>query len=180
MAQLRMRRANLENLPPVAMPAGYRLRTYQPGDEEAWAQIMNTGIGENHTATSTRADLIERPAFRPEGLFFAVTDDGEAAGSACAWRLTSLGDEIGYVHMVCVRPEHRGRHLGYWVSLAVLHCFRAWGMREAILETDDFRLSALRIYLELGFVPVLRADDPTHPERWQKLAPQLGIVPPSQ
>ena len=177
MAQLRMRRADLDHLPPVAMPAGYRLRLYQEGDEAAWAQIMNTGIGEEHTAASTRADLIERPAFRPEGLFFAETDGGEAVGSACAWRLTTLGDETGYVHMVCVRPEHRGHHLGYWLTLAVLHCCRAWGMRDAILETDDFRLSALRVYLELGFVPVLL---PTHAERWQKLAPQLGITPPGE
>jgi GNAT superfamily N-acetyltransferase len=179
MAQLRMHRAHLNDLPPVVMPAGYRLRTYQPGDEEAWAQIMNTGIGENHTVESTRADLIERPQFRPEGLFFVMTDAGEAVGSACAWRISSAGDETGYVHMVCVRPEHRGHHLGYWVTLAVLHYFRTGGMRDAILETDDFRLSALRIYLELGFVPVLRDDDPTQPERWQKLAPQLGITPPN-
>src|SRR5437867_1995299 len=123
MAQLRMRRAHLDHLPPVVMPAGYRLRTYQPGDEEAWAQIMNTGIGEDHTAESCRKELTERPAFRPTGLFFAVTEAGEAVGSACAWRLTSLGDETGYVHMVCVRPEHRGQHLGYWVTLAVMHCF---------------------------------------------------------
>src|SRR6266508_3980861 len=31
--QLRMLRPTLDDLPPLAVPAGYRLRTFQPGDE---------------------------------------------------------------------------------------------------------------------------------------------------
>ena len=45
--QLRMRRPHLEDLPDPVAPAGYRLRTYQPGDERAWGAIMEAegGIG---------------------------------------------------------------------------------------------------------------------------------------
>src|SRR5436309_6979511 len=107
MAQLRMRRPQLEDLLPVEIPADYRLRTYEPGDEAAWARIMNTGIGRDHTAESCRASLIEQPQFRPKGLFLAVTETGEAAGSACAWRHPPEETRVGYVHMVCVLPEHR-------------------------------------------------------------------------
>jgi mycothiol synthase len=178
MAQLRMRRSDLESLPPVEMPAGYRLRTYAPGDEAAWARIMNTGIGQSHTAEKCRENLIDRPQFRPEGLFFAVTDGGDAVGSACAWRRSAEEECTGYVHMVCALPEHRGYRLGYWLSLAVLHRFREWGMREAILDTDDFRLPALRIYLDLGFLPLLREEDPTQPERWRNVAAELGVTLP--
>jgi mycothiol synthase len=174
MAQLRMRRPNLEDLPPVVMPAGYRLRSYQPGDEAAWARIMNTGIGQDHTAERCRANLVARPQFRPDGLFFAVTEAGEAAGSACAWRQSAEEERTGYVHMVCVLPEHRGHRLGYWLSLAVLHRFRDWGMQEAILDTDDFRVPALRIYCDLGFRPLLREEDPTQPDRWRRITADLG------
>jgi mycothiol synthase len=173
-----MRRPDLSHLPPVVMPAGYRLRTYEPRDEEAWARVMRTGIGANYTAKRCRADLTQRPQFRPDGLFFAVTDDGEAVGSACAWRESEEEHITGYVHMVCVLPEHRGHRLGYWLSLAVLRRFREWGMREAILDTDEFRHAALRVYFELGFRPLLRPHDPTQPERWRKVAAELGIPLP--
>lgn len=170
-----MHRPNLEDLPPLTMPAGYRLRTYVPGDEEAWARIMNTGIGQSHTAERCRANLIERPQFRSEGLFFAVTEEGEAVGSACAWRRPEEGEGSGYVHMVCVMPEHRGHRLGYWLSLAVLHRFREWGLADALLDTDDFRTPALRVYFDLGFVPLPREGDPTQAERWEKVAAELGV-----
>lgn len=175
MAQLRMRRPDLEGLSAVIMPAGYRLRTYAPGDEEAWARIMNTGIGQSHTAERCRANLIERPQFRPEGLFFAVTEQDEAVGSACAWRRPEEGERSGYVHMVCVLPQHRGHRLGYWLSLAVLLRFREWELADALLDTDDFRISALRTYFDLGFVPLLREEDATQAERWDKVRAELGV-----
>jgi mycothiol synthase len=160
------------------MPADYRLRTFEPGDEEAWARIMNTGIGKNYTAEGCRTNLLDRPQFRPEGLFFAVADDGTVAGSACAWRQSENEQRVGYVHMVCVLPEHRGHRLGYWLSLAVLHRFREWGMQEAILDTDDFRLPALRTYFDLGFFPLLRDNDPTQPDRWRNVMAELGVTLP--
>jgi len=48
--QLRMLRPNLDDLPPIFLPDGVDIRTYRRGDEQAWAEIMNTGIGEHWTA----------------------------------------------------------------------------------------------------------------------------------
>jgi tRNA-Thr(GGU) m(6)t(6)A37 methyltransferase TsaA len=161
--QLRMRRPDLAGLPPVEMPEGYALRTYRPGDEAAWAAIMNTGIGSGQTAELCRQKLTGLPQFDPEGLFFA-THDGTPIGSACAWVLRPGEREAGELHMVCVLPEHRGHGLGYWLSLAVLHRFAERGFQHAGLNTDDFRLAAVKTYLELGFQP-----EHTHPgdaERW--------------
>lgn len=173
--QLRMFRSNLEGLPELALPEGYRLRTYQPGDEDAWARIMNQGIGTDWTAERCRQELIDRPQFTPDRLFFVVAK-GEPVGSACAWVWDPSERETGYVHMVCVVPEHRGRRLGYLLTLATLHWFRDHGFRHAILDTDDFRLPAIKEYLNLGFVPLLRED--SHLERWQKVAAELKIVLP--
>jgi mycothiol synthase len=152
----------------------YEVRTYHDGDESAWANIMNTGIGENWTAERCRESLTGRAQFLPDGLFFAVRHDGDGevlAGSACAWRLTPHEWTVGYVHMVCVRPEHRGRRLGYWLTLAVLHYFRNRGFKRAILDTDDFRLPAIRVYLDLGFEPELT--HASHPGRWDAVARAL-------
>ena len=79
------------------------------------------------------------------------------------------------VHMVCVRPKERGHRLGYWLTLAVLRYFRDRGFERARLSTDDYRLSAIRAYLDLGFAPELT--HPSHPARWDAVLEALGERP---
>lgn len=172
--QLEMRRSDLDGLPSVALPSPYRLRTYRLGDESAYAAIMNTGIGKDWTAESVRSFLIDRPQFDPRNLFF-VTFDGEPVGTACAWRLDPNERRVGYLHMVCVRPEHRGHGLGYWLTVQVLHRFKELGFSSAMLRTDDFRLAAIRQYLRLGFRP--ECTDPSHPDRWATVLASLREPP---
>jgi hypothetical protein len=49
------------------------------------------------------------------------------------------------------------------------------GWRAAWLSTDDFRLAAIRIYLDLGFQPLLTDD--SHRERWPEVF--AGLAAPS-
>lgn len=168
--QLHMVRHSLDDLPPIEIPAGYELRTYQPGDEEAWAEIMNTGIGE-WTVQRVKEELTQKPQFLPDGLFF-VTHHGRPVGSACAWRMSPDEWSVGWLHMVCVLPEHRGKGLGHLVTLAVLHWFREHNFREVWLSTDDHRLPALKAYFRLGLEPVCRDD--VGRERWQAVFEKLG------
>jgi mycothiol synthase len=172
--QLKMIRPNLDDLPEVEIPEGYELRTYRPGDEAAWAEIISTGLG-TATADDCREKLTSKPQFLPFGLFFA-TFDGKPVGSACAWRESEDEWLKGYVHMVCVLPEHRGKHLGYWLTLAVLRFFRDQGFREAFLDTNDWRLPAIKSYLNLGFEP--HYFDDSHRKRWQKVFEELRITQP--
>ena len=84
--------------------------------------------------------------------------------SACAWLPAPEERETGTLHMVCVLPEHRGRGLSYPLCLAVLHRFRERGFRRVRLNTHDWRLGAVKVYLRLGFQPLYR--HPRHPEQW--------------
>ncbi len=167
--QLRMVRRNLDGLPELVVPKAYRLRTYRPGDEEAWAAIMNTGLGE-WTAERCAERLTGRPQFLPDGLFF-VTHRGRPVGSACAWRESPDEWKIGIVHMVCVLPGHRSKGLGYLVTLAVLHYLRDHGFKEASLATDDFRIPAIRAYQALGFEPFYC--DESHRARWNAVLEKI-------
>ena len=81
-------------------------------------------------------------------------------------------NEIGTVHMVGVHPDHRGRRLGWAVTLAVLHWFAARGFERARLLTDDWRHPAIRVYLGLGFLPVLI--DAEHRNRWHDVFTAIG------
>ena len=172
--QLHMVRRNLDDLPEIEIPEGYELRTYQPGDEEYWVAIMNTG-GWDFTVDYCRENLTGKPQFLADGLFF-VTFQGKPVGSACAWRKSPDDREIGWLHMVCVMPDHRGKKLGHIIALAVLHYFRDHGFKEVWLSTDDWRLPAIKSYLRLGFEP--HYFDGSHRERWQALFRKLGMSAP--
>jgi mycothiol synthase len=183
---LKMLRPHLDGLPSLeealaALPAGYHFRTYQPGDEGGWAALMNTGQMGEWTAGRTVLELTgrPRPQFDPEGLFLITAGpDGVPAGSACAWLLDPNDKDTGILHMVCVLPEHRGRRLSYALCLAVLHRFRQRGFQRVALSTNDWRLGAVKVYLELGFQPVYR--HPMHPQQWQEVVRQLGWAQPVQ
>lgn len=171
--QLRMVLPDLENLPKLELPDGYGLRTYQQGDEVHWANIISDSFGgKKRTAQDTRNEITERDVFVPDGLYF-VTHQDIPVGTACAWRQSVDETDVGYVHIVGVIGEHSGHKLGKWVSLAVLYYFRDNGFSCSILDTDDFRIPAIKTYLNLGFVPVY-VDD-TQPGRWEKIFKKLQL-----
>lgn len=171
--QLRMLRPNLEELPKIEMPTGYCLRTYQEGDEIHWANIISDSFGGNkRTAEDTQNEITGREIFVRDCLYFA-TFQGTPVGTACAWKQSLDEKDIGYVHMVGVLSKHTGKKLGKWVSLAVLYFFRKNGFECSMLDTDDFRIPAIKTYLNLGFIPVYV--EKTQPERWQKIFRQLEL-----
>lgn len=171
--QLRMVRAHYRNLPPLDLPAGYALRSYQEGDEEGWANVVNS-VGDlgNYDPAQAREFMMDKPQFDSEGLHF-ITFDGAPVATACAWRDRPKEVSIGQLHMVAVDPGHRGKRLGTHVSTAVIRYFEAHGFPKVYLMTDDWRLAAVKTYLQLGFDPDDYDDD--HRARWTKLRDTLGL-----
>jgi mycothiol synthase len=74
--------------------------------------------------------------------------------------------------MVGCRSSHLGRGLGWLVSLAAMHRMQAEGRERAVLQTDDFRLPAIRSYQRLGYRPLLFSED--HRRRWLAVVKELG------
>jgi mycothiol synthase len=169
--QLEMVRPNLDALPELRVPEGCGLRTYLPGDEAHWARIMNDCIGAGWTVARCREELVQRPEFRAGGWYFATVDRAPQA-TATAWQKRDDEETLGYVHMVGVARECRGRGLGELVTLATLHWFRDHGFRRAMLHTDDWRVPAIGLYLKLGFEPVVF--DEHHARRWAEVRTKLA------
>ena len=171
--QLRMVRPNLKDLPALELPTGYSMRTYRKGDEEHWARIISDSFGgRERTAQDTENEITGRDVFVPDGFYF-VTYRDVPVGTACAWRQSVDEEDVGYVHMVGVVAEHTGHKLGKWVSLAVLSYFRDNGFKCSMLDTDDFRIPAIKTYLNLGFIPVYVEEG--QPERWSDIFEKLGL-----
>ena len=169
--QLVMRRPNLDHLPPLDLPEGYVARHYQEGDREAWTRIIADSF-----ATVMAPDAFEQRfnggVFRPEQIWFVAAGDVPVA-TAAAWVVPRWGEQRGMLHMVGALSTHRGRRLGLLVSLAALYQMAREGRTEAVLQTDDFRLPAVRTYLTLGFEPCLIHDNQR--ARWRAVLPQVGV-----
>jgi len=165
-----MEKGDLEDVPEVAVPEGYRLRTFRPGDEIGLAHIYTVCELGNESPGAIRHRMLEHPCFAPERIFL-LEWAGEAVATAAAW-VEPDQPGYGYLRMVGVLPEHRRKRLGVTVALAAIAHTRGEGLRRQRLRTDDWRHVAIGMYLDLGFVPLLL--DATHATRWEIVGNELG------
>ena len=156
--------------PPVALSPGYALRTYRPGDEPGFYELMaRAGFPEwNDTYLTEWMGRI-----LPESWFMAVQEDtGEIVATAMACHDHSeyhpFGGALGWV---AGHPAHSGKGLGTTVSAAVTARLIDAGYRDIHLHTEDDRLAAVKIYLRLGYIPFLYA--PGMEKRWQSIYRKL-------
>lgn len=170
MSQLRLEKDDLEVLPVFTPPEGYLLRNYHDGDEVDIAQIFVTGSLSDDDPESVLRILVRNPCYRPERVF-VIEHEHHIVATASAW-LTEGDDDAGYLHMVGVLPQQRGKRLGAIVSAAAIAYSRQEGFTRVRLLTDDWREAALKTYFALGFCP-LYTDD-THAPRWAAIASKLG------
>jgi GNAT superfamily N-acetyltransferase len=177
-----MARHDLEDIGEVPVPAGYRIRTFRPGDEAVWARVENA-VGEFRD----EARALEQFAgeFGPhvdemrERCLFLETAEGEVVGTTTAWRNPDFqGQSWGRIHWVAVVPAHQGKGLGRLLVTEALLLTRKWHTR-IYLTTQTSSWVAVHLYLTLGFVPFLTA--PAEEAGWALLrleAPHPLLGPP--
>ncbi len=169
--QLRMLWSERRDAPlPVQLPTGYLLRTYQPGDESRFFQVMELAGWPGWDARKLQP-WYERTV--AEGWFMVVHHaTGEMVATAMALRDQSeFGRQGGEIGWVACAPEHRGKGLGLAISAAATTRLIAEGYRHIHLYTEDWRFAALKVYLQLGYIPLLHAPDMA--ERWRAVCAQV-------
>lgn len=166
--RLFMRRPWLDEFPTLPpLPAGYLLRPYEPDDLPRLATLLTRAFAEPWDERRVRDVLTDA---RDVDTVFVIAADAAILATASAL----LEDDhagTGILHYVAADPRAQGQGLGATVSVAVLRRFRELGLRDAALQTHDFRLPAVRSYLRLGFVPDYR--DHAEQVRWARLFPTL-------
>lgn len=171
MENLQMRLRSLDNIPPIPeLPEGYSLREYREQDLEGLTTLLDLAFeDEEWTASKVRERLIDAPDVKTT----YIIEFSEIPVATASVRL--LPDQFpgsGYVHWVAVHPDHRGKHLGAAATIATLHEFVKLGCTDAVLETQDSRIPAIKTYKKLGFEEVHVHD--THPLRWAMIAELLA------
>jgi ribosomal protein S18 acetylase RimI-like enzyme/catechol 2,3-dioxygenase-like lactoylglutathione lyase family enzyme len=185
LSNLRMRRANLADLSDLSTPPdGFILRriareAMTSEDIAELTGVLAASFSEMvWTPRKVREALVSDESVQ-ETCILIDAESGAIAATATARFMPDRYPNAGYLHWVGAYPHYKGRGLGRYISLAVLHVFRERGYANAVLETQDTRLPAIHTYLKLGFMPEIY--DETHEARWEKiLNPPLGTQPVTQ
>jgi mycothiol synthase len=150
------------NLPPLEVPEGIRLRTFDPEhDVELVWQVDNTAFRDHWGYTEGKLEeflhWIQIPYLRPELWFLAEeVATGQVVGLGLNiidpdW-IAQTGRQEGYVDTLAVLREHRKRGLGTTLLVRSLYALRDAGMEAAHLHADADNLTgAMRLYERVGF-----------------------------
>lgn len=159
--------AQLASPPSIVVPHGYTLRQYKPADQKAYFNLLAA-------ADMFACDLNHwEKHILPGGFFVIEHDESGALVATCmaSHYPAPRHPRAGNFGWLAADPAHKGRQLGRAVAVAVTARLIAGGYRRMYLETHDFRLAALKVYLAMGWVPLLYQED-MH-TRWKFVCEQL-------
>ena len=137
---------------PERMPAGFRLRAFEPGrDEQEWLRVNAAAFaGHPEQGRMTLDDLRQREAeawFDPAGFLLA-----ERAGSLLGFHWTKRHpDGAGEVYVLGVAPAAQGLGLGRALLVRGLRHLTGSGCPYVLLYVDGDNPGAVRLYERDGF-----------------------------
>ncbi|MHA2118191.1 MAG: GNAT family N-acetyltransferase [Candidatus Thorarchaeota archaeon] len=85
----------------------------------------------------------------PTGIIYVLEVNDEMAGMAL---LKTMGEGIGEVKRMFIRPEHRGKGYGHKMMQTLLRAAKEIGYSTLRLETANIMPAALKIYRSAGFI----------------------------
>jgi mycothiol synthase len=162
----RMDRPDLDNVPDLPLPAGYRLLSEDQEElpDAAWVGVYNDAFASHwrHAAQTVESWRQMRDQ-RDPGLTLVAVHDDEVA--ACVWcdvdryERDARPQPVGVVGTVGTVPRHRRRGLAAALMVEGMHRMRARGAASASLYVDGLNpTGAANLYRRLGFDVGLELD----------------------
>ncbi len=155
------------------LPYGYAFRVLTEEDAPRLAVLLRRAGFAEFDEGQVRNALY---ACVPRGCFGIEDERGALVATMMA---RHMADERhprgGRIDWLACDPLHVRRGLGMAVAAAAMNRLIEIGYRDIWVTTDDHRLAALKVFLRLGFVPVIYA--PGQPERWERVLTTLGFDP---
>lgn len=178
MKQLVMEAITAERAAERALPDGYTYERFDASlrDIDDWKAItMEPPALARSFESCYRESIEEYPDCIPmRDVHFVSNESGERVAT-----ITTIthADGSGYVHMVKAKASEHGRGLGHAMARHALQIFAERGVERVLLTTDDFRLAAIKTYLDAGFRPVI-VEDPASDmnARWDSVLNTLNYA----
>lgn len=174
MEQLRMIH-KMEHIPEFSLHENFEIRPYMSSDEESWTEICKFGLlTEEEGIECWGKYMLDMDNLVPERDVFFVCDRKGKPVATCTGFVQPNG--VGLLHMLGAKPDARGHGLGYSMTAYVLNKLDKELLnknRMVRLKSDDWRLSAVKAYLQCGFQPVLF--DVDMDIRWKAICDKLDI-----
>lgn len=150
---------DLEGLPCIPLPEGYRFVFFRPGDRDVWISIERSakelasheqGLEVWDKYYGGNEDTLR------DRMVFVENSSGEKVATATAYHDITHRDTSGdgWLHWVAVRREDQGRGLSKPLISYVLNLMRNLGYARAKIPTQTTTWLACRIYLDFGFRPL--------------------------
>jgi ribosomal protein S18 acetylase RimI-like enzyme len=136
-------------------PAGFTLRPLG-GEAEvaAYVECHRAAFGSQVMTVETRRCTLGAPAYRPELDLVAEAPDSRLAAFAIFWLNPTArgqsGERDGQIEPAGTHPDFQRRGLASALLLEGFRRLQAAGAAVAIVETDDFRGPAQRLYASVG------------------------------
>jgi mycothiol synthase len=172
MEQLIMSRDDKETDSPQ-FPDGYYMRSYTAGDGTGWCKCCIDGsLGVEEISESVFENrMLKDKMVNPENIFFLISPSGDIAGTV-TYQYTD-DEDTGCIHMVAVEKSFQGKGLAVPLNLYAVQKMVYDGRKKFILQTDDWRIPAIKTYLRVGFTPVIKDGDTDMENRWAEVMAKI-------
>jgi mycothiol synthase len=165
-----MYRPHLQEILVPALPLGYTLEQISTNDAAELGHLLTQAFEETWDAERSNKELLQAPDVH---AVYGVTFQGKIVATASSQLRAHRSPTSGYVHWVGTHPDFRGQRLAYVLVARVLQDFVTRGYRDAFLETQLYRLPAIKTYLRLGFIPVYKMDEQDFQAVWSDIFQNL-------
>lgn len=163
-----MIRPHMRDIPDVPFAEGFGIRPMRLDEGGLWTDIERDAEPyypiESDLFTSQFGGDLQATQWRS---FILTNHKGVGVGTISAWYHADFkGERWGQIHWVAVRPAYQGLGLGKAGLSFALRQMAQWHER-CFLGTQSFRLPAIGLYLDFGFLPDL--DSPQALEAWREV-----------
>lgn len=166
--RLAMIRDNMQDIPQYSLPEGFKIRLFEEGDEQYWANIetrVDEFKDEKAALDRFREEFGNDIDEMTERCLFIEDAQGEVIATTTAWygQLEGSDEVLGRIHWVGVVPEYQGRKLSKPLLSAAINIL-AENHSKVYLTSQTTSYPAINMYLNYGFKPLMI--HPTCEEAW--------------
>ncbi len=165
---------------PAYFPEGYTVEVYNgdPRQKEEFFRLWNGRYGsEKEVNDMFYREFENYHDCKPKKDVHFVKFGDEYVGTITA--IHHPFGNLGYVHMVAIREDFRGKHLSRPLNYIAMKKIYEDGSKRAYLTTNDWRQNAIRSYIKAGFLPLQNGTSGAEKKemiaRWKKIYEELDL-----